>query len=264
MYYYFISVGIAFLTSTSINANAQTVMSKSLDTLFPGLVNYEATALQVLPITDTNSVYPGLLRCRDDISYCDPNGGATFHQITPMPTNGIASDTFDFVNRCVLVKMNQKIIQAPITINIAGVGNNTFSCAITSPNDVVEAQLVACYQRADGAHCALATACFEGTNALGRCPKDYPAAPSSTHLDFLVPGPTAPSGTIATPQTATPTCGPMPAFCSQSCNLCLRTSTPPSSNFGMADSQGESADGCYYMYRVSKPYGLHSSYTCSI
>ena len=148
---------------------------KSLASLFPLLVKNGATTIDVSsvgPYPISNSTYYQLL------NYCINSGNQALDCNTDVvphfylfTINSTANNTFDWVNNCILVKNNIRTYSYPVMVDASG----TVSCS-PGPNDVIEAQLVACYQDpAQGALCSFATACFEGSNAQGRCTKDFPA-----------------------------------------------------------------------------------------
>ncbi len=190
-----ISSTILFVLMSPLVFAQTTVVTKSISTLFPSTSNPIFSSIDVsvsTPRTLADNYFIKLSNCINSTNKamgCVPSTSAFFYQFSTDP-----KDTFGWVNNCTIVKNNQRTYKSPITINSAA---NTISCS-PGPNEIIESHVAVCYQKASGAYCSLATACFEGANMPGQCTKDFPAQEL-----FLV----QPGGLIAANPNSTPPCG---------------------------------------------------------
>jgi hypothetical protein len=131
---------------------------------------------RAFPIINTFEVYPksspqyGAFQycqaAKDKNASCESESMAYFFDLS---SSDRTSDAFDMLNRCISLSFGKRVLKGLIQITSEGI-----SCEAVG-DEIVMAQVAACYQRSTGAFCRFATLCFEGDRAQGRCTRDYPA-----------------------------------------------------------------------------------------
>lgn len=156
-------VGPLLLTWVQFSAAGEMEISR----LFPSLTNIDTDS--PTPLDRTSSEYGHLRTCAlstHPATACDPSRKERFFNLAL--TDGV-QDSPDQVNRCIGLRAGRVSLLGAIRIDPA---RKTVRCD-PEPEAIAFAHLVLCYERVTGARCSLATVCFEGKGAKGRCTRNY-------------------------------------------------------------------------------------------
>src|SRR5690606_30488110 len=97
-------------------------------------------------------------------------GGVATARFFQFSTPNGPDDLFNVVNRCIGIRQgNRYFLSTPIVFDAA---TQEVSCD-PGPEEIAVIHLLLCYGKPSGAHCSLATACFEGDHMGGMCTQDY-------------------------------------------------------------------------------------------
>jgi hypothetical protein len=207
-HFFRIILPLALIAAFGSARAAETVVTKPLAGLFPSLTTIDSSALYDL----SSTAYKDFVKCQVSTNKavdCPAValGPGMFFRFSNSPT---VDDSYDYVNRCVSVRTTARVLKGAITL----AGGNV-SCSV-GDEEVVEAQLVACYTRPNGTFCSLAVACFAGPKALGECTKDYVAEEVSVPRNISV---------ASAPPSPVPSGGPVKCIASWCLNTRARSAT---------------------------------------